>query len=50
MTWRIRAQGVVTTVLFLALLAVASGTSWTDQQFGTSWTDLSNGFWAALGW
>jgi hypothetical protein len=50
MTWRLRVQGVVTSVLILALLAIASGASWTDQLFGASWTDLSTGLWKGLGW
>jgi hypothetical protein len=50
MTWRFKVQSVVTSVLILALLAVASGANWTDQLFGTSWTDLSTGLWQGLGW
>ena len=50
MTWRLRVPGVVIALLILALVAVASGANWTDDQFGTNWTDLSNGFWAGLGW
>jgi hypothetical protein len=50
MTWRFRVQGVLTSVLILALLAVASGATWTDEQFGTTWTDLTSGLWAGLGW
>ena len=50
MTWRMRVQGVVTSVLFLALVAFASGAAWTDQQFGPAWTDLTNSLWTGLGW
>jgi hypothetical protein len=50
MTWRLRVPGVVISVLILVLLAVASGATWTDQQFGTTWTDLSSDLWAGLGW
>ena len=46
MTWRMRVHGVVTSVLFLALVAIASGAAWTDLQFGSAWTDL----WAGFGW
>jgi hypothetical protein len=50
MTWRFKVQGVLTSVLILALLAIASGASWTDQLFGSSWTDASNSLWSGLGW
>ena len=50
MTWRFRVQGVLTSVVVLALLALACGAMWSDDLFGSQWTDAANGLWAGLGW